>query len=476
MLFNSLDFFVFFAIVYLAYLCLPHRGQNRMLLVASYVFYGWWDWRFLSLIFISTLVDYTAGLRLHAASDPRKRRLWLLASLVCNLGLLGFFKYYDFFADSLEASLGALGFDARVLHLHLVLPVGISFYTFQTLSYTIDIYRERLRPTRNFLDFALFVSFFPQLVAGPIERAVSLMPQITQPRRLTPEQFRDGVYLVFWGLFKKVVIADHCALIVNEVFGHHGGHGGAEMLIAVYAFAFQIYGDFSGYTDIARGVSKLMGFELMLNFNLPYFSSNPSEFWRRWHISLSSWLRDYLYISLGGNRAGRFATYRNLMLTMVLGGLWHGASWTMVLWGFYHGLLLVVHRAYTGWRPPRAEQPSTAGRALRILAFFQLTCLGWLIFRARSVGQVLDFLHGIATGLAWTPQAAEFAAQLGLLTVPLVVLQLLQYRSADLLYWFRIGPYGRVAAAFGFAAAALAYWILFQSALGQQQEFIYFQF
>jgi len=478
MLFNSIDFFVFFAIVYLLYLRLPHVAQNRLLLVASYVFYGWWDYRFLSLILISTVVDYTAGLRMDAAQDPQRRRHWLLASLVCNLGLLGFFKYYDFFVDSLEASLGTLGFDPSGLHLDLVLPVGISFYTFQTLSYTIDIYRRELRPTESFLDFALFVAFFPQLVAGPIERAARLLPQVTAPRRLTPEQFRDGCYLVVWGLFKKVVIADHCALIVNEVFGSHGEYSGLEQLIAVYAFAFQIYGDFSGYSDIARGISKLMGFELMVNFDLPYLSRNPSEFWRRWHISLSSWLRDYLYISLGGNRRGSLLTYRNLMVTMVLGGLWHGASWTMILWGFYHGLLLVLHRLYTGWRSRSGSRPEPGplARAVLIVCFFQLTCLGWLIFRADSVGQISDFLLTILTQHALTPRAGEFLSQLGLLVLPLLTMQLLQYRADDLLLWIRIRPAWQVVSALGFAASAFAYWILFQSALGAQQEFIYFQF
>jgi D-alanyl-lipoteichoic acid acyltransferase DltB (MBOAT superfamily) len=307
-----------------------------------------------------------------------------------------------------------------------------------------------------------------------------LLPQITHPRRLSPEQFRDGVYLVGWGLVKKVVIADHCALIVNEVFGDPGRHGGMELVIAVYAFAIQIYGDFSGYTDMARGIAKLMGFELVLNFNLPYFAINPSDFWRRWHISLSAWLRDYLYISLGGNRRGTFLTYRNLLLTMVLGGLWHGAKWTMVFWGVYHGCLLVAHRLYSDWRSGHRGSPVALQDPLARLAlaavYFQLTCFGWLIFRAENMGQVLNFAQGIATRFAFTPQAGEYLLQLGLLVTPLLAIELWQYRSNDLLAWIRLRPSWRMATAFGFAAATLAYWILFQSALGASQEFIYFQF
>lgn len=480
MLFNSVDFFVFFAIVYLLYLRLPHRRQNQLLLVASYVFYGWWDYRFLSLLLVSTVVDYIVGLRIYAADSPAARRRWVATSVSAQLTLLGFFKYYGFFVDSLEAALGSSGLDVSMLRLHVVLPVGISFYTFASMSYTIDIYRGQFRPTRNFLDFALFVSFFPQLLAGPIERARQLLPQIANPRRLSPEQFRDGVYLVGWGLIKKVVIADHSALIVNEVFSDPGRHGGMELLIAVYAFAIQIYGDFSGYTDIARGIAKLMGFELVLNFNLPYFAINPSEFWRRWHISLSAWLRDYLYISLGGNRRGTLVTYRNLLLTMVLGGLWHGAKWTMVLWGLYHGCLLVVHRLYTSWRsghrrPPVALQNPLSRLALAVV-YFQFTCIGWLIFRAENVGQVLTFAQGIAARLVFTPQAGEYLVQLGLLATPLLAIELWQYRCSDLMAWIRLRPWWQMVTAFGFAAATLAYWILFQSALGTSQEFIYFQF
>lgn len=477
MLFNSLEFFAFFAIVYALYLVLPHRAQNRMLLVASYVFYGWWDWRFLSLIAASTVVDYFCGLRLAEDREASHRKRWILLSLTSNLGLLGFFKYYDFFVTSAEAALAGLGVDAAGFRLDIVLPVGISFYTFQTLSYTLDIYRGSLKPTRDFLDFALFVAFFPQLVAGPIERASRLLPQVTERRSIRPEQFRDGLYLIGWGLFKKVMIADRCAVIVNQVFANHTAYSSFEQLLAIYAFTFQIYCDFSGYSDIARGLAKLMGFELMLNFNLPYFSRNPSEFWRRWHISLSTWLRDYLYISLGGNRGRAARTYRNLMITMVLGGLWHGAQWTMVLWGAYQGTLLVVHRYYRTLRPGKpAGERNPIFHALTIFLFFQAICFGWLIFRAESVGQIADFTGSMLHGLEWGERSGEMLAQLALLVLPLMLFQWCQYRRGDLMLWVHAPATVRIATAAAMAGLALAYWILFQSALGASGEFIYFQF
>ena len=317
------------------------RLQNGILLIASYVFYGFWDWRFLALLFVSTVVDYNLALLIEKSESPGERKALLAASICVNLGILGFFKYFGFFAESFASLLNSFGFQSSTPFFNIVLPVGISFYTFQTMSYTIDVYRRKLPATRNFFDFALFVSFFPQLVAGPIERATKLLPQVLQPRKFSQSNFVEGFYLIILGLFKKVVIADNMAPIVNYIFSRDVSTlSGAEVLVGVYAFAFQIYGDFAGYTDIARGVAKWLGFDLMLNFRMPYFATSPSDFWQRWHISLSSWLRDYLYIPLGGNRQGTLLTYRNLMLTMVLGGLWHGAAWTFVAWGFFHGLIL----------------------------------------------------------------------------------------------------------------------------------------
>ncbi|MBN1256774.1 MAG: MBOAT family protein [Planctomycetes bacterium] len=481
MLFNSRVFLVFFVIVYVSYLLLKKRWrvQNAMLLVASYIFYGWWDWRFLSLIFISTVIDYIAGLNIIKANNPSRRKLFLVLSCITNLGLLGVFKYFDFFIGSATELLNFLNVDASRLYLHVTLPVGISFYTFQTMSYTIDIYRGRLKPTRNFWDFALFVSFFPQLVAGPIERAIHLLPQISGPRRITPELIRSGIFLVIWGLFKKVFIADNCMVIVNEVFANHPDYGGLAYLAAIYAFAVQIFCDFSGYSDIARGISMLMGFDLMLNFNLPYFAVSPSDLWRRWHISLSSWLRDYLYISLGGNRGGVYKTYRNLMLTMLLGGLWHGAKWTMVLWGFYHGLLLVVQRLLSGvmsGSPDKDQEPTGLRKWLQIILMFHLTCFGWLLFRAVDMPQVWDMLVGMCTSFKLTSMELQILYHTLALSSPLILMQFCQYLSGDLLIFLRWRPTTKWAFLLVMSALVFITINLFAIGVSDANVFIYFQF
>ena len=398
MLFNSWSFIPFLLTVLGLYYALPHRAQNRLLLVASYVFYGAWDVRFLGLLIFSTTVDYVVGRLLGATVDERKRKAILLLSIATNLGLLGFFKYFNFFAESFAALTDQLGWNVHPTTLRVILPVGISFYTFQSLSYTIDVYRRRQEPERSLLDLATFVAFFPQLVAGPIERVQKLLPQIKAPRRTTRAQVQEGLWLILWGLFKKVAVADNLAIFVDRAFASEVPDGGPRALLAVYAFALQIYGDFSGYTDIARGVAKLMGFEMMRNFDRPYLAANPADFWRRWHISLSSWLRDYLYIALGGNRRGPARTYVNLLLTMLLGGLWHGAAWTFVLWGLFHGLLVAIHRAW---------QSKPIPRALAVVGTFHLVCLGWLLFRATSVAQAFAFLRAIFTDLRWTEGAAQ---------------------------------------------------------------------
>jgi D-alanyl-lipoteichoic acid acyltransferase DltB (MBOAT superfamily) len=470
MIFNSLVFWVFFAAVYGLYRALPHRGQNVLLLVSSYFFYGWWDWRFLSLIFISTVVDYWAGLAMERAGEnERRRRIALWVSVATNLGILGFFKYFNFFADSLAGLLQVVGVDTPVRHLNIILPVGISFYTFQTMSYTLDIYRRQLKPTRNFLDFAAFVSFFPQLVAGPIERAAKLLPQIEQPRTIRRGDMESGAWLVVWGLFKKCVVADNLAVLVDGVFGAETATGAAALL-ALYAFAFQIYCDFSGYSDIARGLARWMGIELMLNFNNPYFAVNPKEFWARWHISLSSWLRDYLYISLGGNRRGRGRRYANLALTMLLGGLWHGAAWTFVVWGAFHGLLLVVYHAWASRFAPKGGADSGRGVWLRRILLFHLVCLGWLFFRAESLGQAGALLQQIFTAFEWNGQAVNMLAALIVLCLPLWLVQGLQVRTGRLDAPMELSLVPR--------AALLAVMILMFLALGHTGggAFIYFQF
>ncbi len=476
MLFSELSFWGFFALVGLAYVLLPHKGQNRMLLVASYVFYGAWDWRFLSLILLSTFVDYIVGQRMAAEQVEARRKRLLWVSLGVNLGMLGIFKYLGFFVDSFTAMLAGIGYAADPLVLGIVLPVGISFYTFQTLSYTIDIHRRELKPTTDFLDFALFVAFFPQLVAGPIERAKNLLPNIAEPRVLSWDALRRGAVLCLIGLIKKIVIADGLAPGVDAVYASPDATR-LDIVLATWAFAIQIYCDFSGYTDIARGVAKMLGFGLMRNFAQPYFAANPQEFWRRWHISLSTWLRDYLYISLGGNRGSRWATYRNLMATMTLGGLWHGAAWNFVLWGIYQGGLLAVHRALTGAGKPSGEGAQRGllawlWRAVLIALFFQVVCYGWLLFRAGSFGQIAEFT-GKLLGLVAAPDGVTMprppiAALLGIAV--LLVWDGLVERAGNVQFYAR-WPLPLRAGLY----AGLIYLLAF-GATTQTTAFIYFQF
>ena len=414
MFFNSWEYFIFLPVVLLFNYSLNHRWQNYLLLAASYFFYSWWDWRFTALLVISTVVDFYLGLAIHRAQEPHQRKRWLLVSCVVNFGMLGFFKYFNFFADSAAHLLQTLGLQAHPFVLQIILPAGISFYTFQTMNYVIDIYRREMEPTRNILTYAAFVAYFPHLVAGPIIRAELLLPQLEKERVVDNLKFRGGCLLILIGLFKKVVIADSLAPDVTPYFTTPAAFSSLALLKGLYYFSLQIYCDFSGYTDIARGTSRLLGIELPENFNQPYLSQTITEFWRRWHISLSSWLRDYLYIPLGGNRKGRFRTYANLMLTMVLGGLWHGANWTFVVWGFLHGLYLAVHKfilelrpSNTGLRSPvsglrspvsslrSSWLPPTALRVVKIIITFHLVCLTWIFFRAVNFSTAFAYLIGI---------------------------------------------------------------------------------
>ncbi len=382
MLFNSAAFALFLPAILVAYWITRGRERRWVMLAGSYFFYSWWDWRFTSLLILSTVVDYTCGQVMGRSTDRSRRKLILLISIVTNLGILGSFKYFNFFRDSAASLLIALGYDNSLPTLDVILPMGISFYTFQTMSYTIDVYRGA-KPERRLLDFAVYVSCFPQLVAGPIVRARELLPQINTDRRFADVDLSAGVYRIFRGLFKKMVVADTLSLYVDAVFAEPGSYTGLSAWIGLYAYAFQIYMDFSGYTDVALGVGRLLGIKLPENFNRPYLAASPSEFWRRWHITLSTWLRDYLYISLGGSRLGRLLTVRNLFITMALGGLWHGAAWTFVAWGVYHGVLLTGERVIRGSRQPiDIESQPFSYRIVRILLMFHLSCLGWLLFRA----------------------------------------------------------------------------------------------
>jgi D-alanyl-lipoteichoic acid acyltransferase DltB (MBOAT superfamily) len=464
MIFTSEAFLVFILIVLPLYYALRHRWQNVMLLVASYVFYGWWDWRFLFLLFFSTVLDYCVGLGLVAPRLKAYRRLLLTGSIVTQLLLLGTFKYYDFFATSFAEAMARLGWHPEPWLLHLVLPVGISFYTFHTLSYTIDIYRCKFWPTRDFVAFALFISFFPQLVAGPIARASHLLPQMIAPRHPRLQDWFEGCYLFFWGLFKKIVVADTLARVVDSAFGDPGRLNSFSALAALYAFAWQIYGDFSGYTDMARGCSKWMGVNLQVNFNVPYLAVDPSDFWQRWHISLSSMLRDYLYIPLGGNRLGPVRTYVNLLLTMLLGGLWHGANWTFVVWGLYQGLLLVAYRLICPDLQSRLRSPWAKG--LHQVFFFHLVCLGWLFFRARSMQEVGDMLAAFTRAPAFDPALAARLA----VAAPVFLLELAIYRGKDQVAFLRWPWLVRVACYVGM------YWALISIGRWGAEGFIYFQF
>jgi len=402
MLFNSIEFAIFLPVVFVIYWYAFKRikMQNLFLLAASYFFYGWWDVRFLSLIAFSSFVDYFVGIGLSRTDVPRKRKMLVAVSVLVNLGFLGVFKYYNFFAESFAEAFSFFGVTMDPGRLNVVLPVGISFYTFQTMSYTLDVAKRRLEPTRDIISFFAFVSFFPQLVAGPIERAVNLLPQFEKQRTFDLSRATDGMRQILWGLFKKMVIADNCAVIVNNVFPNYQDYPASTLLVAVIFFAFQIYGDFSGYSDIAIGTARLFGFDLMRNFAYPYFSRDIAEFWRRWHISLSSWFRDYVYIPLGGSRGTLWNSIRNTFVVFVVSGFWHGANWTFIIWGalnaiyFLPLMLLKRNRRYLEIVAEGRKFPSFR-ELLQMLSTFALVTLAWVFFRAENLNHALGYLRGI---------------------------------------------------------------------------------
>lgn len=410
MLFNSLSFLVFAPLFFLGFFLLRGNARLFWLLGASYFFYAWWDWRFLSLLALSTIVDFQIGRAMEAAVDERRRRTLLIVSLCSNLGILGVFKYFDFFSDSARELLGLIGLSVSPPLLNVVLPVGISFYTFQTMSYSIDLYRRQIDAEHSLLRFGTYVAMFPQLVAGPIVRASSLLPQIRSVPKLDVERLLFGAELVLWGFFLKLCLADNAAQVVDPRFQVPELFGTGSHILGTLAFSLQIYGDFAGYSLIAIGLGRMMGFDFGVNFNRPYFASSFSDFWRRWHVSLSSWLRDYLYIGLGGNRHGSIRTYRNLMLTMVLGGLWHGAALTFIVWGFLHGLYLVLQRAIApgyGWIVQRLRLPRFISTGIAILVVFTLTNLAWIFFRADSIDSAIVIIQRIFAFSGWEVGAGE---------------------------------------------------------------------
>lgn len=479
MLFDTPIYFCFLALTVLVYWRLSHHWQNRFLLVLSYFFYGWWDWRFLSLIFISTVVDYSCANWIASTDNIAKRRLSLAFSVSVNLLFLGFFKYFNFFVDTLHAVLGSVGINVQVTTLRIILPPAISFYTFQELAYIVDVYRGKLPACRSLVDYALFVTLFPHLIAGPIQKPSHLLPQVQSLRQFNARFFADGMLLIVTGLFRKCVIADNCALIANAAFnGQLGPPSTMIVLLGTFAFAWQIYGDFSGYSDIARGSAQLIGFHFMVNFKQPYLATNLQDFWRRWHISLSSWLRDYLYIGLGGNRHGKLKTYRNLACTMLLGGLWHGANWTFVIWGALHGAGLAIGRFVKDFISKDNSRPKIDADITSLVSFsgwvkrimlFHFVCFAWIFFRAESFPDALRFLSGI-TSFSWKPEFLIAAKFLVLFTVPLFLLDLLLEKTGDEYPCQSHFVFYRIA-----VASALIFFTAFLSA-NQANAFIYFQF
>lgn len=403
MLFNSISFAIFLPIVFCLYWFVFHRNlkyQNILLLIASYFFYGCWDWRFLFLLTFSTFLDYYTGIKIFDSKTVSSKRIWLTVSVVVNLTFLGFFKYYNFFIESFAHVLDLFGFHYNYSILDIVLPVGISFYTFHGLSYVFDIYKKTISPTKNFVNYSLFVSFFPLLVAGPIERATHLLPQVEKKRNFNYTKAVDGLKQILWGLFKKIVIADTCSEYVNIIFDNSESYSGSTLVVGAFLFAFQIYGDFSGYSDIALGTARLFGFELLKNFNFPYFSRDIAEFWRRWHISLSSWFKDYLYIPLGGSKGGNWIKIRNTFIIFLVSGFWHGANWTFLFWGGLNALFILpsiifkTNRNYMQIVAKDKLLPSVS-ESIRIVITFCLTVFAWIFFRAKDLEHSFDYIRSI---------------------------------------------------------------------------------
>jgi alginate O-acetyltransferase complex protein AlgI len=427
MLFTSGSFLVFLPVVFSIYWFLcgnSRKWQNIALWIASYVFYAWWNWKFLGLLMLSTLIDYSFAFLVYEGPE-RRRKLFLTFSMVNNLLVLGIFKYFNFFVQETQHFLDRLGFHTNPILLHILLPVGISFYTFHGMSYVIDIYRQKLRPVRSFVDYSLFVSFFPLLVAGPIERATHLLPQIQTPRKFDYGQAVDGMRLILWGLFKKMVIANTLAPVVDDIFAHYTGYSGSTLILGAIFFAFQIYCDFSGYTDIALGVAKLFGFELLTNFKFPYFSRDLAEFWRRWHISLSSWFRDYVYIPLGGSREGKLKAVRNTFIIFLVSGFWHGANWTFIAWGAVHAigflplLLLGRNRVHSGEIVAQTRRLPTLRELLAMGLTFTYVTLAWVFFRAENIHKAIDYLARCGRGLTVNPTYKSF---LFIYVIPFVII------------------------------------------------------
>ena len=479
MLFNSIDFAIFLPLVFVLYWFGTNKKfkvQNLFLVFASYVFYGWWDWRFLSLIIFSSLIDYLVGLGLAKQENVKKRKLLLLTSIFVNIGFLGFFKYYNFFLESFVDAFSLFGKPINGSSLNIILPVGISFYTFQTLSYSIDVYRCRMKPTKDIISFFAFVSFFPQLVAGPIERAKNLLPQFYKKRAFDYSKAVDGLRQILWGLFKKIVIADNCATYANEIFTNYTDYSGSTLLIGAIFFAFQIYGDFSGYSDIAIGTARLFGINLMRNFAFPYFSRDIAEFWRRWHISLSSWFRDYVYIPLGGSRGGNWMKIRNIFIIFVVSGLWHGANWTFIAWGFINALYFLplmifkknrinINTVAEGKFLPNIKEFVQIG-----ITFF-ITTIAWVFFRSESIGSAFNYLNDLFSSTLFSIPSIYPGRYLLIIFFVFIIIEWLQRNKQHALQLDNI----KLPKVINWSIYYTIVAIMFVFG-GTQQEFIYFQF
>ena len=487
MLFNSIDFAIFLPIVFIIYWFVTNKNlklQNFLIVAASYLFYGWWDWRFLSLILFSTIVDFNVGHQLKNEKNLIKRKVLLWTSILVNLGFLGFFKYYNFFLYNFITAFSFFGTEIKANSLNIILPVGISFYTFQTLSYTIDVYKRQLEPTKDFIAFSAFVSFFPQLVAGPIERATHLLPQFYKKRTFDYSKAVDGMRQILWGLFKKIVIADNCAEYANLIFNNSADYSGSTLVLGALFFTFQIYGDFSGYSDIAIGTSRLFGFDLMRNFNFPYFSRDIAEFWRRWHISLSTWFRDYLYIPLGGSRGGTWDKVRNTFIIFIVSGFWHGANWTFIVWGalnaiYFLPLLLTNNNRNNLETVARGKLLPSLKEVYLMLLTFGLTVFAWILFRAENIGHAWHFIQDMFIGLTSKSGYVQtfnlFHWKIGL-ALPTIILSfiLVEWFGRESQYAFEnIGLKWKTPFRY-----VLYYTLLFTIIWfsGKEQEFIYFQF
>ncbi len=475
MLFNSISFLLFLPIVFAIYWMLNKRGlqlQNVLLLVASYFFYACWDWRFLFLLIFSTALDYFTGLKMHEASNEHNKKFWFWLSVGINLGFLGVFKYYNFFAESLTLALEKIGFHASFWTLEVILPVGISFYTFHGLSYVIDIYKNRIAPEKNMITYSLFVSYFPLLVAGPIERATHLLPQIKRQRQFNYSQAIQGVKQIIWGLFKKVVVADNCAFFVNQIFENSATHTSSELWLGMIFFSFQIYGDFSGYSDIALGTSKLFGIDLLRNFNFPYFSRDIADFWRRWHISLSSWFRDYVYIPLGGSKGSKTKQLRNVFAIFLLSGFWHGANWTFIFWGLLHSLLFIPLLLSNKNRTSLSDSSFSAKAYLKITITFIVVSFAWIFFRADSLSLAFQYLSGMFDVSEWNPKYFYKNAKYALLTM-ICLFSILVLLFVE---WRHVTKHRDEVILNKYTVAFLVFLLFCMGTYRNQMSFIYFQF